>query len=140
MLISNHRNILLTVVVSLFLIVGGCGDSSTDSGGEDNNNQNQSTTFSSGPIAPGDTFSHNFEEEGTVDYYCTIHAPNMTGQVTVTSNVEAVNRDTVNLEGNQFVPEDLEVAPGTEVVWINNQDHNHDIKTGAPSSNGNTNY
>ncbi len=139
MLISNHRNVLLTVIVSLFLVVAGCGDSSTDpgDGNDDNNNNNQTANFSSGSIAPGGTFSYTFEEEETVDYYCTIHAPNMTGQITVTSNAEAVDRDTVSMENNQFVPENLEVAPSTEVIWVNNQDHDHDIQTGTPSSNGN---
>jgi len=138
MLISKHRNVLSAVVLSLFLILAGCSESSTDSGNENNNNnQNQSATFSSGPIAPGGTFSYTFEEEETVDYYCTIHTPNMTGQITVTSSVNAVDRDTVSMESNQFVPENLEVAPSTQVVWVNNQDHDHDIQTGTPSSNGN---
>lgn len=139
MLIDNYRTILFTVIVSLFLFLTGCSESSTDSGNENtNNNQNQSATFSSGPISPGGTFSYTFDEEETVDYYCTIHTPDMTGQITVTSNVEAVNRDTVSMESNQFVPENLEVAPGTEVIWINNQDHDHDIRTGSPSSDGDT--
>ncbi|WP_440999849.1 plastocyanin/azurin family copper-binding protein [Fodinibius sp. SL11] len=144
MLISNHRNILLTIVVSLFLTIAGCSESSTDTGNENNNNnQNQSTSFQSGNIAPGGTFSYIFEEEETVDYYCTIHSPDMTGQITVTSNVAAVDRDTVSMEGDQFVPENLEVAPNTEVVWVNNQDHDHNIQTGSPSSGssgGDPNY
>lgn len=139
MLINDQRNILLTLVVSLFLIIAGCGDSSTDpeDGNDDNNNQNQIASFSSGPIAPGGTFSYTFDEEETVDYYCTIHSPNMTGQITVTSSADPVDRDTVSMENNQFVPENLEVAPSTEVIWVNNQDHDHDIQTGTPSSNGN---
>ncbi|WP_445664430.1 cupredoxin domain-containing protein [Fodinibius sp. AD559] len=126
----------MTIVVSVFLILAGCSDSSTDSDNE-NNNQNQAASFSSGPIAPGETFSYTFEEEETADYYCTIHTPDMTGQITVTSSVEAVDRDTVIMENDQFVPENLEVAPNTEVVWVNNQDHDHDIQTGTPSSDGN---
>lgn len=41
-----------------------------------------STGFNSGPIQPGGTFVHFFDESGTVDYFCTIH-PHMIGQVTV---------------------------------------------------------
>lgn len=144
MLISNQRNILFTIVVSLLLFFAGCSDSSTDPEKENNdNNQNQSVSFSSGFIAPGETFSYTFEEEGTVDYYCTIHTPDMTGQIAVSSSADAVSRDTVSMENNQFVPEDLDVAPNTEVVWINNQDYDHDIQTGTPSSDdngGNPNY
>jgi len=32
-----------------------------------------STGFNSGPIQPGGTFVHFFDESGTVEYYCTIH-------------------------------------------------------------------
>jgi plastocyanin len=41
-----------------------------------------STEFNSGPIQPGGTFVHFFDESGTVDYYCTIH-PHMKGKVIV---------------------------------------------------------
>ena len=41
-----------------------------------------STGFNSGPIQPGSTFVHFFDESGTVDYYCTIH-PHMIGKVVV---------------------------------------------------------
>jgi plastocyanin len=41
-----------------------------------------STGFNSGPIQPGDTFVHFFDESGTVDYFCTIH-PHMIGKVIV---------------------------------------------------------
>nr|WP_240894735.1 plastocyanin/azurin family copper-binding protein [Fodinibius halophilus] len=84
----------------------------------------------------GESFSYTFTEEGTVEYYCTIHTPDMQGKITVSSNVVSVDQDTVSMENDQFVPENLEVAPNTTVVWINNQDHNHDIETGNPSSDG----
>jgi plastocyanin len=41
-----------------------------------------STGFNSGPIQPGGTFVHFFDESGTVDYFCTIH-PYMVGEVIV---------------------------------------------------------
>ena len=41
-----------------------------------------STGFNSGPIQPGGTFEHFFDESGTVDYFCTIH-PYMIGKVIV---------------------------------------------------------
>lgn len=41
-----------------------------------------STGLNSGPIQPGSTFVHFFDESGTVDYYCTIH-PYMIGKVVV---------------------------------------------------------
>ncbi|MGA7369111.1 MAG: plastocyanin/azurin family copper-binding protein [Nitrososphaeraceae archaeon] len=40
--------------------------------------------FNSGPISPGGTFVHYFDETGTVDYYCSIH-PHMVGKVIVNS-------------------------------------------------------
>jgi nitrite reductase (NO-forming) len=36
--------------------------------------------FNSGPIQPGGTFMHFFDESGTIDYFCTIH-PHMIGKV-----------------------------------------------------------
>jgi plastocyanin len=42
--------------------------------------------FSSGPeggMADGDTFEHTFEEAGTYDYICRVHAPGMAGTVIV---------------------------------------------------------
>jgi plastocyanin len=42
--------------------------------------------FSSGPeggMQEGDTFSHTFEEPGTYEYVCRVHAPGMAGTVTV---------------------------------------------------------
>ena len=41
-----------------------------------------STGFNSGPIQPGGTFVHFFDESGTVDYFCSIH-PYMIGKVIV---------------------------------------------------------
>jgi len=38
--------------------------------------------FNSGPISPGGTFVHNFNETGTVDYYDSLH-PHMVGRVIV---------------------------------------------------------
>lgn len=136
MLISSHRNQLLTIALSLFLVFAGCNSSTTDSNSDDNNsgNQNQYASFQSGTIGPGESFSYIFEEEEVVEYYCTIHTPDMQGEVTVTSNATPVERDTVSMENNQFNPSNLEVAPNTEVVWINNEGHDHNIRTGNPSS------
>jgi plastocyanin len=38
--------------------------------------------FDSGLIASGDSYTNQFNEEGTFDYYCIAH-PWMTGKVTV---------------------------------------------------------
>ena len=47
-------------------------------------NATASPEFNSGPIKPGGTFVHFFDETGTVDYYCSIH-PHMLGKVIVNS-------------------------------------------------------
>jgi plastocyanin len=36
--------------------------------------------FDSGILAPGKTFSHNFDTAGTTQYYCTLH-PTMLGKI-----------------------------------------------------------
>lgn len=94
MLINSHQNIIMTIVISLFLLFTGCDSSSTDSDSDNNNNgnQNQSASFESGLIGPDKSFSYIFEEEETVNYYCTIHTPDMTGEIIVKSNTEATER------------------------------------------------
>ena len=47
-------------------------------------NATASPEFNSGPINPGNTFVHFFDETGSVDYYCSIH-PHMLGKVIVNS-------------------------------------------------------
>ena len=39
-------------------------------------------SFDSGPLQPGESFSHTFQNPGVVPYYCSIH-PFMTGSVSV---------------------------------------------------------
>ena len=38
--------------------------------------------FDSGILAPGKTFTHNFDMAGTIQYYCTLH-PTMLGELIV---------------------------------------------------------
>lgn len=129
--------LMLSALLMAALVVTGC--STTDSGeeDEDDNGNNTVTNFNSSTIAPGESYSYTFEDEGTVEYYCEIHAPNMQGEIEVDSGVEAVERDTVIMEGDQFDPRSLSVAPDTEVIWINNENHDHDIRSGNPPSNNN---
>jgi len=97
-------------------------------------------SFQSGNIAPGATFSYTFEEEGTVEYYCRIHAPNMQGTVTVTSGAAISGQDTVEMINNQFMPGQFTIAPNTEIVWLNNGNEVHTVVHGNPSTGGNGGY
>ena len=45
------------------------------------------TSFNSGPIAPGQTFSYTFNTLGTFTYHCSIH-PTMTGSIVVKNPIE----------------------------------------------------
>lgn len=128
---STIRRLALSILVICGLIFSGCD--STSSSGEDNNNP-PSASFDSGNIAPGGTFSHTFDNEGTFEYYCELHSPDMQGQVTVSSTASSAEQDTVSMEGNSFLPQDLTVAPNTEVVWVNNADHDHTVISGNPTS------
>lgn len=137
---SQNRlfSFLGSVLLVFALLISGCSSTGSESESNDDTNSNSDPafSFSSGDIPPGESYSYTFSEEGEIEYYCEIHAPDMQGKITVTSSVDAVDRDTVSMENDQFVPEDLSVAPNTEVVWINNQDHNHDISSGNPSDDG----
>jgi plastocyanin len=97
-------------------------------------------SFQSGNIAPGNTFSYTFEERGTVEYYCRIHAPNMQGTVTVASDAAISGQDTVEMMNNQFIPGQITVAPNTEIVWLNNGNEVHTVVDGNPSTGGNGGY
>lgn len=125
-------HIAISLVLALALAFSGCDSTSSDS--NDDEEESSSVFFNSEEIAPGETFSYTFEEEANVEYFCEIHAPNMQGEIIVTSSEEAVEQDTVIMNNNQFHPQELSIAPNTEVVWINNEDHAHDIKSGNPSS------
>jgi plastocyanin len=43
---------------------------------------NSGSIFDSGTISPNNTFSHTFQNSGTIHYHCMMH-PFMTGEVTV---------------------------------------------------------
>jgi plastocyanin len=129
--------ISIVVFTVIALIFAGC---SSDSAGPGNNTGNGSSTqpaFDSGQINQGGSFSYTFEEVGTVEYYCSIHSPDMQGQVTVSSDAEASERDTVLMENSQFNPAQITVAPSTEVVWINRDSFTHTVTQGNPSTGGN---
>lgn len=131
--ISNRPISLFILLLIFSFVFHGCGSTNSDS-------EDPSVNFNSGNIAPEGTYTYTFDSEGTFEYYCTNHAPNMQGSVTVSSSTEAVERDTVIMENNQFNPQQLSVAPNTEVVWINRDDENHTVTSGNPSSNEDPDY
>lgn len=114
------------LLIAFSLLFSGCSTGSE--------NGNQQPSFDSGNIAPGGTYSQTFQEEGTVDYFCEIHAPDMQGQITVTSSAEDVERDTVTMSNEQFQPGNLSVTPNTEVVWINEENVDHTVVSRNPTT------
>ena len=125
-LLNNSTALLL--LVTTFLVISGCSSSS------DENNNDPIATFDSGNIAPDQSYSYTFDQEGTVEYYCELHAPNMQGAVTISSSAEPAEQDTVVMANDSFQPRDVTIAPDTELVWVNNQDHAHTVVSGNPSS------
>lgn len=90
--------------------------------------------FDSGNIAAGESFIYTFGEEGTFDYYCEIHAPNMQGSVQVTAGASSTDPDTVEMINEQFSPEQITIPPGTEIVWVNRDNDTHTVISGNPST------
>lgn len=132
----NRRHILIvSFSLVLTLIIGGCSSTNSDSDPDPNSNPDPMVSFNSGTVSPDESYSYTFENEGDVEYYCQFHAPDMQGDITVSSSVEAVERDTVYMEGTQFNPAQLSVAPSTEVVWINASNVDHTVTSGNPDSN-----
>lgn len=123
---SFVRYISFVALLGLMFFVAGCGT------GPDNDDSGK--LFDSGNIAPGGSFSFTFEKEGTVEYFCDIHDPDMQGQVTVASGAEISGRDTVEMVNIQFVPSQITVAPNTEIVWINRDDFAHTVANGNPQT------
>lgn len=137
MTIDTYQHSFLTfTLIALLIIAGGCSSTDSDSGSNSDNDSNSSVTFSSGNISPNGTYSYTFENEGEIEYYCQIHAPDMQGKITVTASANNTNPDTVKMQGDQFHPQELSVTPNTKVVWVNEESHDHDIITGNPSSGG----
>lgn len=115
----------LATLLVLLLFTGACDSGSdTESG----------PAFSSGNLAPGETFSYTFREEGTVEYFCEIHVPDMQGAVIVSSGSDNTGQDTVEMINIQFQPGQITVAPNTEVVWINNDSESHTVASGNPQT------
>ena len=124
---SGLTKIIKVSTSVLILIAMGCNSTNSEDEGS-------APTFSSGTIAPGDTYSYTFENEGTIEYYCEIHTPDMQAEVTVSTSASSAERDTVSMEGNVFLPGNLTIAPNTEIIWVNNADHDHTVVSGSPSS------
>ncbi|MEX0719369.1 MAG: plastocyanin/azurin family copper-binding protein [Balneolaceae bacterium] len=124
----------ITSLISLLLllfIVNGCDSTESD--------LEARTDFDSGFLATGETFSFTFEQEGTFDYYCRSHSPEMTGQVIVDSDAETTSQDTVTMENSQFNPSQITIALNTTVTWINNEGEgvdDHTVTSGTPGVNG----
>lgn len=121
------RLFAVTLIVGLLLTA--CNDNST-SADEDE------VSFNSGQIEVGETYEYTFEQEGTVPYYCSNHEPDMTGRITVESNGESAEQDTVRMEDHTFNPDRLTVSMNTTVVWVNDGEEAHTVVSGTPSSNG----
>lgn len=132
---GSHSFIRITMYMSVLILcvflVSACGTES---------NSGSEKLFDSGNIAPEGTFSFTVEEEGTLDYYCEIHAPNMLGEITVSSSAENSNPDTVEMVNSQFNPSQITVAPNTEIVWINADITSHTVVSGNPQTDNGGGY
>lgn len=132
----NRRHLLIvSFSLVLTLIIGGCSSTNSDPDSGSNPNPNPTVNFDSGTVSPDESYSYTFKNEGGVEYYCQFHTPDMQGEITISSSVQAVERDTVFMEGTQFNPAQLSVAPNTEVVWINASNVDHNVTSGNPDSN-----
>ena len=119
----------LSVILLLFMITA-CGTEAE---------RGSDKLFESSTLTQGETFSYTFQEVGTVDYFCELHPSQMQATITVSESAEITERDTVEMENIQFNPEQLTIAPNTEIVWINRDSDTHTVVSGNPSTgNGDT--
>ena len=83
-----------------------------------------------GVIPPGATFEHTFDEPGTYEYFCKLHAE-MKAVVTVTAAGDGADAGVRRVQAgggsgetsiDRFYPAQLTVPAGTTVVWTNVHD------------------
>jgi len=122
--IFRYSSLVLSVIL-LFFMIHACG-TEAEGGSE--------KLFESNNLAQGETFSYTFQDEGSVDYYCEIHPSQMQATITVSESAEISERDTVEMENLQFNPDQLAIAPNTEIVWINRDGESHTVVSGNPST------
>jgi plastocyanin len=98
------------------------------------------STFDSGLITPGKTFSLDTSKLNATkyDYLCTVH-PFMTGKIIVTqpkiANVTISSGASKQSTGQKyFDPATLSVKLGTTVTWTNNDSAAHTVTSGDPNA------
>ena len=99
----------------------------------------------SGVLAPGQTFSHTFSENGELSYACAIH-PNMTGTIRVNAAAAAQSTpaapqgaDGTTVEGVwliQLTPDNEEIFGGHRALVTFHRDGTADADFSAESGNG----
>lgn len=136
---TSKISFILILFSFLSLSIAGCGDDGGSTGPDPDPGPNVS--FDSGTIAVGESFSYTFDEEGTVEYYCTFHAPDMQGEVTVSAGADISGTYTISMDNMTYSPTSVTVAPGTTVEWVNEDVEAHTVTSGNPSSgNGGNPY
>jgi predicted secreted protein with PEFG-CTERM motif len=122
------------------------------------------SSFDSGLISPGQTFSHKFSENGTFDYACQLHSW-MTGQVIVGTGGPIIAQPSTNPSTNPstptplpnispqtkisipvgaadkkvtefFTPKSLPVKINDVITWINNDSAIHTVTSGDGTKDG----
>lgn len=120
-----HSILIISLLVGLTL--AGCSSGGTDSDPDPDpgpDPQPQPTSFDSGSISPGGSYSVTFNSEAAIDYICTFH-PDMTGDITIEEGAEMSGEVTIAIENFAFNPASVTIAPGTEVTWVNNDEVAH---------------
>ncbi len=87
--------------------------------------------FNSGTLHKGESYSHTFNKEGTYSYYSAFH-PQMTGEVTVTGNLESTSQETTNEENNALEePQQTTQQDETETPQTTEQKDDSTIRPSA---------
>jgi plastocyanin len=113
----------LSLILLLFLI-SACSDDVTQG--------DFGKLFKSETLAQGETFSHTFQQDRIVSYFCETHPTQMQGTITVNESADISETDTVEMENIQFNPDQLTIAPNTKIVWINRDSELHTVVSGNP--------
>lgn len=132
-------NLTSLAFVLALALAGGCSSTDSESGSMGPSNGD---LFDSGSLSPGASFSYTFtmNKDTTVNYFCSIHEPDMKGKIVISQGAGGSGQDTVAMQNLQFMPDQLTIAPNTTIVWMNEDDVSHTVINGSPGSgSANTN-
>lgn len=80
-------------------------------------------------VAPGDSIRFSLSQSGPVTFYCDIHGHQI-GTAVITGNTGEVKpgKGTIRFQKRSAEADRISVSPGSDVVWINLDSVEHEVR------------